>query len=606
VGAEYTPTDAGGAAGATNMPNGGVGNAGGVGDAGGAGNAGGVENGGGLENGGAAGAPEQVCEPKSATCDADTILVCRDDGSGFDPEGTKCSTTQTCKFGACVNHVCEPDTTACSGKSVLLCASDGLSTSEQDKCSEGEYCDVETASCQPGVCAPDEPSCDGTRATTCNALGSGFLGGGQVCTGSTTCKAGVCQPHVCTPNALTCDAQSIRTCAADGLSWTTAPCDTSTTFCSEGAGTAKCQAHVCKPSKGSCSGNTVRTCNATGSDYASETACETTNKTCVDGACVGVCAPTQRTCNNQQPQKCDATGAFVDDGAACSANTAYNGCSAGACVTRSLSVTGGSFYRDYNAATATGTSYPATVSSFKLDQYEITVGQFRRFVTAVAGGYRPSAGAGKHVHLNGGKGLANVGAGGGFETGWDTSWNSRLYSTKAAWDSGLNCYSGPTWTSGPGGNENKAINCISWYQAFAYCIWDGGFLPSEAEWQYAAGSAQQRYYPWSSPASSTTINATYATYATSLMANVGSTPAGNGPFGHSDLAGNAGEWTVDFYDTYITPCTDCTNLATAPNVARRGGSYGNTATDVRTFSRAAYGGREYIDLYVGGRCARAP
>ena len=43
-----------------------------------------------------------------------------------------------------------------------------------------------------------------------------------------------------------------------------------------------------------------------------------------------------------------------------------------------------------------------------------------------------------------------------------------------------------TWTDVPGDNEARPINCITWWEALAFCIWDGGFLPSAAEWNYAA------------------------------------------------------------------------------------------------------------------------
>jgi hypothetical protein len=34
-----------------------------------------------------------------------------------------------------------------------------------------------------------------------------------------------------------------------------------------------------------------------------------------------------------------------------------------------------------------------------------------------------------------------------------------------------------TWTPSPGNNENLPVNCINWYRAYAFCTWDGGFLP---------------------------------------------------------------------------------------------------------------------------------
>jgi len=45
-------------------------------------------------------------------------------------------------------------------------------------------------------------------------------------------------------------------------------------------------------------------------------------------------------------------------------------------------VPGATFYQKYDAVTFIDQSFPATISSFRLDKYEITVGRFRRFVEA--------------------------------------------------------------------------------------------------------------------------------------------------------------------------------------------------------------------------------
>ena len=90
----------------------------------------------------------------------------------------------------------------------------------------------------------------------------------------------------------------------------------------------------------------------------------------------------------------------------------------------SLEVQGGTFYRTYvnNGSGSTAYADPATVSGFRLDKYDVTVGRFRRFVAAWNGGagYSPPAGSGKHTHLNGGLGLSNSGSPGTYEPGWLT------------------------------------------------------------------------------------------------------------------------------------------------------------------------------------------
>jgi sulfatase modifying factor 1 len=286
-------------------------------------------------------------------------------------------------------------------------------------------------------------------------------------------------------------------------------------------------------------------------------------------------------------------------------------------------VPGGTFYRSFDGITYTDRGNPATISTLRLDKYEITVGRFRQFVSAVIGGWLPAAGDGKHAHLNGAQGLADSSSG-GFETGWNSLWDNNLGRTAIGWDANLSCTGGPgpaTWTPSVAGNEKQPINCINWYQAYAFCIWDGGFLPSETEWNYAASAgSEQRVYPWSSPASTQTIDCTYSNYgvggiqacpadASGLNANnVGSdSPKGDGKWGQADLAGNVFEWNLDWYANYAVPCVDCGYLSgtSEPVTARidRGGSY--IGDSVLSSYRVANVPTTTLGIF-GARCARAP
>jgi formylglycine-generating enzyme required for sulfatase activity len=282
-----------------------------------------------------------------------------------------------------------------------------------------------------------------------------------------------------------------------------------------------------------------------------------------------------------------------------------------------LSVPGGDFFRSYDGISTNGASkaYSATVSTVSLDKYEVTVGRFRAFVAATVGGWHPAAGAGKHSHLNGGAGLN-----GGAETGWDSSWDSNIAAQQADWTTNLSCEpTYATWTSSAGANEDHPINCVDWFEAYAFCIWDGGFLPTEAEWNYAAaGGDEQRVYPWSAayPPGSTTLDCSHANYSkdwptTACVASgtskVGAdSPLGDGKWGHCDLAGNVFEWALDWFLTpYAASCNDCAELsATTTRVIRGGGFDGSPACLLNSLREDStpLGRSESIGL----RCARAP
>jgi formylglycine-generating enzyme required for sulfatase activity len=268
---------------------------------------------------------------------------------------------------------------------------------------------------------------------------------------------------------------------------------------------------------------------------------------------------------------------------------------------------------------------PATVSSLRLDKYLVTVGRFRQFVSAWNGGngYTPAAGSGKHTHLNGGNGLAATG--GGYEPGWMASDDDNIAPTNA----NLAC-SPPydTWTNTAGSQENLPINCVNWYEAYAFCIWDSGFLPSEAEWEYAAaGGSQQREYPWGSTDPGTANQ--YAIYncdypsgpadgggSTGLggglctgvanVAPVGTATLGAGLWGQLDLAGDINEWVLDWYADYVDPCTDCADFTTTPSGrVFPGGDFFNPVSPPP--ARYGYGRpAERGNGHIGFRCSRSP
>ncbi|WP_437494964.1 formylglycine-generating enzyme family protein [Sorangium sp. So ce1014] len=261
-------------------------------------------------------------------------------------------------------------------------------------------------------------------------------------------------------------------------------------------------------------------------------------------------------------------------------------------------VPGGSFNRSNDPA------YPATVSSFLLDRFEVTVGRFRRFVE-VHPESRPAAGAGAHPRIDG--------------SGWDPDWDSNLPADAAALVAAAKCHDTyQMWTDEAADREHRPMNCMSWYVAFALCAWDGGRLPTEAEWNYAAaGGPEQRVYPWSIPPESATIDSSYAAHycrgevdgSNDCMLNdiqpVGSrSPKGDGRWGQADLAGSLWEWGLDGYGDYTDACTDCATISGASSRVLRSGAYGDAASYLLSYFRSD-GNPSNRYASAGVRCARS-
>ncbi len=322
----------------------------------------------------------------------------------------------------------------------------------------------------------------------------------------------------------------------------------------------------CRPGTTRCRGNGVETCDALGS-WSETVDCDPTMPSCSECGLPPSC--------NGLAANCGSTG------------------DAGCC--ESPVVEGGSYNRSQNA------NYPATVSSFRLDRFEVTVGRFQKFVADYAQDMIP-VGAGKNLNDP-------------EDPGWIAAYAAELPTDATALIEAVKCDA--AYQTFDSDNPLRPMNCLSWYVANAFCTWDGGRLPTEAEWNYAAaGGNEQRPYAWGStvPAADTAL-AVYGCYynrsgdgctGVSNIAPVGSISAGMGRWRQADLAGGVWEWTQDFGSASYTSvsCINCANHITDERRIDRGGSFFDPAKSQLTAIRA----RDYPGdrlAVLGVRCARA-
>lgn len=258
-------------------------------------------------------------------------------------------------------------------------------------------------------------------------------------------------------------------------------------------------------------------------------------------------------------------------------------------------------------STAGGDAYPAgdanevpehvvTPMAVELDVYEVTLSRFRLFAKELPES-APKSGAGEHPGVPG--------------SGWKSEWDPVLNVT--AIDAMFQCGFRSVWRVPQlPENDKLPINCVSWFWAFAFCAWDGGFLPTEAEWEAAAaGSSENRIYPWGGQtpeAGTASLDCEYDGNPACDFTDItvpGANAKGVGRFGHHDLGGSMWEWTLDAFDPgFYTAgsCTGCANLVGDTRVLR-GGGWQSLKGDLRAARRNPEP-PSYSSEETGIRCAR--
>lgn len=197
-----------------------------------------------------------------------------------------------------------------------------------------------------------------------------------------------------------------------------------------------------------------------------------------------------------------------------------------------------------------------TVAPFWMDTFEVTVGRYRAFAAEytewiASGGM--AQGAGTHPRIA--------------DSGWNSAWDRFLSADPVEFGTCAR-----TWTAEPAVNEPVPINCVTWHQAFAFCVWDGARLPTEAEWEFAAaGGLEDRLFAWGAEQPDP------LTWPTAVVP-VGAQALPDSRYGAEDLSSNLWEWTRDsfnqmWYNQNFDCTQDCVNLSAWPDKTLRGGAY---------------------------------
>ncbi len=155
-----------------------------------------------------------------------------------------------------------------------------------------------------------------------------------------------------------------------------------------------------------------------------------------------------------------------------------------------------------------GDKYRVRVSSFYIDEFKATNEDYCRFLNDGNDGY------------------------------W-TPWNPRIARSAVSPNVGKFVPADRSLAKNP-------IVLVNWYQAKGYAAWVGKRLPTEAEWEFAAGGTAGRTYPWGNEPP----DETRADFPVQFRHTVPVDwfPKGATPEGVFQMAGNSAEWCADYFD----------------------------------------------------------
>ena len=222
-----------------------------------------------------------------------------------------------------------------------------------------------------------------------------------------------------------------------------------------------------------------------------------------------------------------------------------------------------------DALPAESPKHRVTVDGFFIDRYEVTNRQFRAFVKATnyvtTAEIKPTWEGIKNQFPIGTDPLPDSVLVAGSIVYFKTN-NTNLTDYRQWWQ----YIEGACWKNplGPKSTIDSLLNHpvvhVSWHDAKAYAKWIKKDLPTEAEWELAAGAAKGYIYPWGNSVPNNTkpqsnhYQGSFPVHNDGIDGFIRTSPIGSFPAninGLYDMGGNTWEWCEDWYSSnYFSNC----------------------------------------------------
>ncbi len=185
-----------------------------------------------------------------------------------------------------------------------------------------------------------------------------------------------------------------------------------------------------------------------------------------------------------------------------------------------------------------------------------------------------------------------------------------------------------------GKNDSLPVNCVTWERARTFCTARGRDLPTEAQFEFAAGGRAGNLFVWGNDSGVGCEDLIFGRAGPKLLLSIVTVcnkgrllelaapmPPGSGARDHltlptgriEDLAGNVSEWARDLWNQQSDPCWSDGGVFVDPlcpgtdpkalHAARGGYWFASTAAYSEAAARRSIAGNT-ADIAVGFRCAR--